>query len=210
MDRIKWGIIGCGEVTEVKSGPGFQNAAGSELVAVMRRNSRLAMDYAARHHVPKWYDDADSLINDPDVDAVYVATPPAFHKDYVIRCAKAGKPVYVEKPMATTYEDCQEMLAECRKHRVPLFVAYYRRSLDYFRKVKQLVDSKAIGDVRFVTITHCQKPMEKGSALPWRLIPEISGGGLFFDVAPHTLDLMDYLFAHQIGRRPFRQSGRQL
>lgn len=80
MKTINWGIIGCGKVTEVKSGPGFQNAENSALVAVMRRNGELAKDYAERHNVPKWYDNAEDLLNDPEVDAVYIATPPAYQK----------------------------------------------------------------------------------------------------------------------------------
>ena len=80
VERVRWGIIGVGDVTERKSGPGFQQAERSELVAVMRRRGDLAADYARRHDVPRWYDDADELINDPDVDAVYIATPPDSHK----------------------------------------------------------------------------------------------------------------------------------
>ena len=99
MRTIRWGMIGCGDVTEVKSGPGFQKANNSSLVAVMRRNGELAQDYARRHGVPRWYDNAEALIDDPQVDAVYVATPPASHKDYTVKCAAAGKPVYVEKPI---------------------------------------------------------------------------------------------------------------
>src|SRR5262245_61477615 len=94
---IRWGIIGCGDVTEVKSGPGFAKASGSALTAVMRRTGALAQDYAQRHGVPRWYDEADALIADPDVDVVYVATPPYAHRDHVLRAARAGKPVYVEK-----------------------------------------------------------------------------------------------------------------
>ncbi|RMF05292.1 MAG: gfo/Idh/MocA family oxidoreductase, partial [Chloroflexi bacterium] len=100
MATIKWGIIGCGDVTEVKSGPGFQKAKNSELVMVMRRNGKLARDYARRHNVPRWTDDAAALVNNPDVDAVYVATPPSSHQEYTLLAAQAGKPVYVEKPMA--------------------------------------------------------------------------------------------------------------
>jgi predicted dehydrogenase len=122
---IRWGIIGCGDVTEVKSGPGFQLATNSQLVAVMRRNGELAADYARRHHVPRWYDDADRLIADPEVDAVYIATPPAFHKPYTLAAAKAGKPVYVEKPMAMNAEECRDMVDACAQAGVPLFVAYY-------------------------------------------------------------------------------------
>ena len=128
MKTIRWGIVGVGDVTEVKSGPALQKANNSELVAVMRRTGHLAKDYAQRHGVPKWYDDAEALIDDPDVDAVYVATPPSSHKEYTIMAAEAGKPVYVEKPMALNYAECQQMLDACRSAGVPLFVAYYRRA----------------------------------------------------------------------------------
>ena len=97
---IGWGIIGCGDVTEKKSGPGFQKARDSRLVAVMRRNTERARDYASRHGVPRWCDDARALVDDPEVDAVYVATPPSSHREYTLLAAGAGKPVYVEKPMA--------------------------------------------------------------------------------------------------------------
>ena len=129
---IRWGIIGCGNVTEVKSGPGFQKAAGSALVAVMRRDAALARDYAARHGVPKWYDNAHALVNEPDVDAVYVATPPSSHREYALLAARAGKTVYVEKPMALNHAECLEMIAACRAAGTPLFVAYYRRAQQRF------------------------------------------------------------------------------
>ena len=195
MDTIGWGIIGCGDVTEVKSGPGLQKARGSSLVAVMRRNGALAADYARRHNVPRWYDDAQALIHDPEVDAVYVATPPAYHRAYTLACAQAGKPVYVEKPMGRTYGECQEMIDACREAGVPLYVAYYRRMLPRFLKVKELVESGVLGEVRFVTITLSHSVPEGGydpDSLPWRLVPEIAGGGLFMDLACHTLDFLDY------------------
>ncbi len=196
MDPIRWGIIGCGDVTEVKSGPGFQKALGSRLVAVMRRNAALAQDYAARHGVPKWYADAGALIADPEVDAIYIATPPSSHKEYTLQAARASKPVYVEKPMALNSADCQEMIAACRAASAPLFVAYYRRALPRFVKVKELVDAGAVGEVRYVTIELSQRPPAAPittDQLPWRLRPEISGGGHFMDLACHTLDFLDYL-----------------
>ena len=196
FEKVRWGIIGCGDVTEVKSGPAFQKVKNSELVAVMRRTGELAKDYAERHHVPKWYDDADALINDPDVDAVYIATPPGSHKEYTIKVAKAGKPVYVEKPMALNFNQCNEMIAACKAASVPLYVAYYRRALPRFVKIKELLENKAIGDVRFVSTTQYQKASEDvkdSENLPWRVQPELSGGGLFFDLGSHTLDLLDFL-----------------
>ena len=196
MKTIRWGIIGCGNVTEVKSGPGFQKANNSELVAVMRRNGDLARDYALRHNVPKWYDNAEALINDPDVDAVYIATPPAFHMEYTLKCAQAGKSVYVEKPMARNFEECTAMIEACETAGVPLFVAYYRRALDRFNKIKELIDSGKIGEVRSVSITLYRKPLQfdlNSGDLPWRVNPEISGGGEFLDLASHTLDVLDYI-----------------
>ncbi|MFQ5649511.1 MAG: Gfo/Idh/MocA family protein [bacterium] len=198
MHRINWGIIGCGSVTEVKSGPAFNKVPGSKVVAVMRRSGDKARDYAQRHGVPKWTDNADALIDDPEVHAVYVATPPDSHCDYTIRAARAGKPVYVEKPMARTFQECERMIAACREANVPLFVAYYRRCLPNFLKVKDLVDSGAIGEVRFATIQLVypavwEKPLRRES-LPWRVQPEIAGGGYFFDLASHQLDFLDFLF----------------
>lgn len=203
MRTIRWGIIGCGNVTEVKSGPGLQKASGSSLVAVMRRNEDLAKDYAQRHGVPKWYDDAEALIHDPQVDAVYIATPPSSHKAYTLLCAQAGKPVYVEKPMALNYPECEAMIQACRAAKVPVFVAYYRRALERFQKIKAIVESQTIGEVRFVNLILYQ-PVSKDElqpeTLPWRVRPEIAGGGRFVDLASHMLDFLDDLLGpiHQI------------
>ncbi|RDI40939.1 Gfo/Idh/MocA family protein [Falsibacillus pallidus] len=194
--KVRWGIIGCGDVTEKKSGPAFHKVENSELVAVMRRTGELARDYAKRHHVQKWYDDADGLIHDPDVDAVYIATPPGSHKEYTLKAAAAGKPVYVEKPMARSAEECKEMVAACKEAGVPLYVAYYRRAQERFLKIKELLDQKAIGEVRFVSSTQYQKArdgVKNSDHLPWRVQPQIAGGGLFFDLASHTLDILDFL-----------------
>ncbi|GAB4530735.1 MAG: Gfo/Idh/MocA family oxidoreductase [Anaerolineae bacterium] len=203
MKIIRWGIIGCGNVTEVKSGPGFQKANNSRLVAVMRRTGDLARDYARRHGVPRWYADAEALIHDPEVDAVYVATPPSSHKEYTLMAARAGKPVYVEKPMALNFEECQEMIEACRSTQVPLFVAYYRRALQRFLKIKELLEAGLIGQVRFVTMTLCMPPRPEElepEHLPWRVVPEIAGGGRFVDLGSHMFDFLDYVLGpiHQV------------
>lgn len=196
MKKVRWGIIGCGNVTEMKSGPALQKAENSELVAVMRRNGDLARDYAERHSVPKWTDDAQALIDDADVNAIYVATPPSSHMMYTCRAARAGKAVYVEKPMGMNYAECREMIDVCRRASVSLFVAYYRRALARFLKIKDLLDTGVIGKPRFVTITLYEPARTHyGGAgeLPWRVLPEIAGGGIFVDLASHQLDFLDYL-----------------
>ncbi len=192
MERVRWGIIGVGNVTERKSGPGFKQAERSELVAVMRRNGDLAADYARRNDVPRWYDDADALINDPEVDAVYIATPPDSHREYAVRVARAGKPVYVEKPMARTALECEEMISACDEAGVGLFVAYYRRGMPRFATVKELLDSGRIGQLRSVSIRNERPPDDAGQA-GWRVDPEVSGGGHFVDLGAHILDLLDWL-----------------
>ena len=211
IDEVKWGLIGCGSVTEVKSGPPLQLTPHSGLVAVMRRNAALAADYAKRHHVPKWYSNADELINDPQVNAVYVATPPNAHHDYAIKAMRAGKPVYIEKPMGRTYAECQEMLKVSEETGMPIYVAYYRRALPGFLKVKELVESDAVGSVRMVNVRF-YRPMKndlQGTNIPWRLQPDIAGGGLLFDLASHTLDYLDYVFGAigKIKANAFNQGG---
>jgi predicted dehydrogenase len=193
---IKWGIIGCGKVTEHKSGPVFSKVADSRLVAVMRRNAALAEDYALRHNVPKFYANADDLINDLEINAVYIATPPGSHADYAIKVLEAGKPVYIEKPMALNYKECLRINETAEKCKLPVFVAYYRRTLPGFLKIKELIEAGEIGKPRFANFQIFNYPSEdeKDGMLPWRVIPEISGAGHFFDLASHQLDYLDFLF----------------
>ncbi len=193
---INWGIIGCGKVTELKSGPAFNKVADSRLLAVMRRNAKLAEDYATRHNVPRFYTAAEDLINDKDLNAVYIATPPAYHAEYAVRVLEAGKPVYIEKPMALNYGECVRINDAAKKYNLPVFVAYYRRTLPGFLKIKELVDAGEIGKPRFVNFQICNYPSEdeKAGKLPWRVIPEISGAGHFFDLGSHQLDYLDFIF----------------
>src|SRR5690554_533409 len=108
-NTIHWGIIGCGDVAEVKSGPAFQNTSQSDLLAVMCRNGDKARDFAERHGVRYWYDDADKLIDNPEVNAVYIATPPSSHFTYAMRCIEAGKNIYLEKPFGLSSQEGHRM-----------------------------------------------------------------------------------------------------
>ena len=196
MPEVRWGIVGCGAVTEVKSGPAFSKVPGSSLVAVMRRDAAKARDYAARHGVPRWYDDADALIADPEVDAVYIATPPSSHREHALRAIAAGKPVYLEKPMAMNHRECLDIVEAGRAAGVPVFVAYYRRALPRFTTVARLLVDGAIGTPRLVNVL-LHHPFEARyrdpDNLPWTVRPEISGGGIFVDIGCHTLDILDFL-----------------
>jgi len=195
MQEIRWGSIGCGDVMEVKSGPALQNVEHSELTAVMRRDAGLAEDFAHRHGVQKWFAQADDLINDPDVNAIYISTPPDSHLTYTRIAAEAGKPVYVEKPMANSYAECLDMIQVCEQNQVPLFVAYYRRALPRFLKVKEIIESGIIGEIREVDVKLLHKPKEMDIAGEpnWRVDPEIAGCGYFCDLASHIFDLLQFL-----------------
>ena len=198
MKQIGWGFIGCGEVTEKKSGPAFNEVPGSSVVAVMSRNEAKAKSYAKRHNIKRWYTDPQELIDDPNVNAVYIATPPSSHATFAIMAMKAGKPVYIEKPLAASYEDCARINRISEITGVPCFVAYYSRYLPYFQKVKSIINSGTIGTIVNVQIRFSVPPRDldyqDAHTLPWRLQPDIAGGGYFYDLAPHQLDLLQDIF----------------
>ena len=194
---ITWGIIGAGDVCERKSAPAMYKLKGSRVKSVMRRNLEKATDFAKRHNIPFSFDKVDAIMNDPEIDIVYIATPPSSHKELALLAAAAGKPAYVEKPMAANYEDCMIMNEAFRKAGLPLFVAYYRRCLPNFLKIKELIEDGEIGEVRTVNILMNKGPVPDNVRqldFNWRVIPEISGGGYFYDLASHQLDFMDFLF----------------
>jgi predicted dehydrogenase len=200
-EHINWGIIGCGNVSEVKSGPAFNKVDNSSLIAVMRRDGKKAMDYAQRHGVPKSYDDAQKLIDDPQINAIYIATPPVYHEHYCVAALKAGKYVYVEKPVTVSVESCKRMMDAEQQYGGKVCVAHYRRGLPLFLEIKRLVTEKKIGKIKMIRLSMF-KP--DGSAMiaktetNWRTTPELSGGGLFFDLAPHQLDILQFIFGEPL------------
>jgi predicted dehydrogenase len=197
MKTIRWGMIGCGEVTEVKSGPGFYRSDRSTLLGVTNRTLDKAHSYARRHGVPRVYPDVSGMLADPEIDAVYIAVPPAAHRALTLRAAAAGKHVYVEKPMAMNHAECQEMMAACAHSGVRLYVAFYRRAMPRFVKVKEWIDENALGAVCSVSVMHRQKPAPEElspDTLPWRVRGEISGGGKFVDMGAHVLDALIWWF----------------
>ncbi|MGN7823751.1 Gfo/Idh/MocA family protein [Chitinophaga sp. 22536] len=196
MDRINWGIIGCGNVTEVKSGPGFRLAANSDVTAVMRRNRELAQDYARRHQVDRYYDDANELLQDPDVNAVYIATPPGSHEAYALAAIARGLPVYIEKPVGVDLSAARRIAAAVNAGGVRACVAHYRRRLPAFVAVKQWLAEGRIGRVLHVDLRLWKAAPRENAG--WRLDPALSGGGHFHDLAPHQLDILLYYFGQPL------------
>jgi predicted dehydrogenase len=193
MDTVKWGIIGCGDVCEVKNGPGLYKSEHSELVAVMRRNAAAAEDYAKRHNVARWYTDAQQLIDDDEVNAIYIATTPSSHCEYALKVAEAGKACVVEKPMGCSTEECEQMVAAFKAKGVPLFVQFYRRALSRFLKTRELIQDGAIGQLTSVHIVQYGQLAAGKKAKNWRFDPAINGAGEFFDLASHGMDILDFI-----------------
>lgn len=194
---INWGILGCGDVAEVKSGPAFQKVKQSSLISVMRRNEDKVKDFAKRHDVPNWTTSASELLNDEKVNAVYIATPPSSHLSYTLEAIKAGKNVYLEKPMVLNSKEAYTLVEAVNNSSAKVTVAHYRRSLPLFVKVKELLDANVIGKVLSAEIDIAQSQNANLIAKTdenWRLNPEISGGGYFHDIAPHQIDLMYHYF----------------
>ena len=198
MQQINWGMIGCGDVTELKSGPAFNKVPDSKLVAVMRRDAVKAADYAVRHSVPKWYSNADDLINDPEINAIYIATPPAFHLEYAEAILKAGKFVYVEKPMTVDLASAKKLQKLVDKYKGKLSLAHYRRGQTQFIEIKKLINEGCLGEIKLVNLRFLRRNMTPDkmtiSKYAWRVDPAISGGGLFHDIAPHQLDMLVHIF----------------
>lgn len=199
-NTVVWGIIGCGDVAEVKSGPAFQKCDNSKLLAVMRRDAKLAEDFAQRHNVSLWYDDADKLLANKDINAVYIATPPSTHLEYSLKAIAAGKNVYLEKPMVLSKEEAKTLENAVSKSEVKLVVAHYRRFLPMYVKVKELLDLNAIGTVNYADIRFLQ-PFDFNSKATWRLNANVSGGGYFHDIAPHQIDLMYHFFGDYLSAK---------
>lgn len=200
--HINWGIIGCGDVTEVKSGPAFSKVNNSSLYAVMRRNAEKAADYAKRHKVPVFYNDAMQLIHDKNVQAIYIATPPDSHEQYALAAIDAGKPVYLEKPMSLNAASANKIASHAKDKGVKIVVAHYRNAQPIFLKVQELLQQKSIGEVVTAEIDYRRKSPTAAEllnpAMAWRLNPKQSGGGLFHDLAPHQLGLMQFFFGDPI------------
>ena len=195
--KVHWGIIGCGDVAEVKSGPAFQKVPNSYLLSVMRRDQVKVKDFAKRHHVSNCTTSASELINNNCVNAIYIATPPSSHLEYALEALKTNKNVYLEKPMVLNSNEAQKLIAAAHRSKSKITVAHYRRYLPVYIKVKELLEAAIIGQLSKVEITIAQSKKAAiiaKTAVNWRIDTAISGGGYFHDIAPHQIDLMCYYF----------------
>jgi len=194
---IRWGIVGCGDVAEHKSGPALYQTPGSELVAVMRRDQAKAADFARRHGATRWYSDIESLLADPEVNAVYVASPHGLHLTHVTQAAQAGKIVLCEKPMGTGTDEAQQIVDACKAYGVPLTVAYYRRFWPITQAIQQLLAEGAIGQViqaRVQLADHFAGDPQR----PWLTSHTQAGGGALANAGSHWFDLVRFLLGQVV------------
>ena len=206
LNEVCWGMIGCGNVTEKKSGPPLYKTPRSRVKGVFSRNADHAADYAGRHGISRVYPTAEVLLADSEINAVYISTPPDTHRKYALLALEAGKIPYIEKPMAMNSGECTEILTAGEAAKLPVYVAFYRRALPKYLKIKEIVDSGRIGAVQSVRLNHFMKPEPSDldrSKLPWRLIPEISSGGKFVDMAVHVIDIVQFLFGDIVSAKGF-------
>ena len=190
MKEVKWGFIGCGNVVENKSGPAFNTAENSMVYAVMRRDIKKAEESAKKLGAKKWYDNVDDLLKDEEINAVYIATPPGLHLEQAIKCCKAKKPTYIEKPFARNYKEALQITEMFEKAGVPLYVAHYRRALPKFIKIKEILESGKIGKIVEADFRLNRKYDYDQVHNTWLYNTELSGGGKFYDIAPHSIDIM--------------------
>lgn len=192
-EKIKWGFIGCGKVVEKKSGAAFRDVPDSCIHAIMRRDPEKAKQSARQFSAPCWFDHIDGLLAS-GVDAVYIATPPGLHYEQALKCCDAGKPIYIEKPFARNYTEAKAIVEAFAQKNLPVYVGHYRRALPRFQKIRQLLSQGRIGRVCAVDFYLNRIFSKREAGHSWLYQPALSGGGKFFDIAPHTIDLMIYLF----------------
>ena len=192
---IRWGIIGCGDVARRRVAGAINDHDGSELVSVCRRDAKALAAFAAEFGAPKQTTSDEEVIADPDIDAVYIATPVNLHKDQTIAAARADKHVLVEKPMGMNGDECQLMIDACKEADVRLGVAFYRRFYPVMQRIEELVSNGTIGAVKSVrATTGTAWKFQPGDDGYWRVELERSGGGALMDLGSHRINLLVHLF----------------
>ncbi len=195
MKKLKWGLIGCGDIARKRVAPALRDLESCELYAVNRKNPGLAESFAAEFGAKKWYASWRDLLSDPEIDAVYIAAPVYLHAPVAVGAAEAGKHVLCEKPMALNNGECDLMIESCMENNVKLGIAYYRHFYPAVEKIKEIIAGGGIGQV-----VHCQMNAfeyfnpQPGEPRYWLMEKEKSGGGPMFDFGCHRIEVLINLF----------------
>ena len=192
---VRWGLVGCGDISRKRIAPALRELENCELVAVSRADAARAEAFAQEFGAKRWHADWHDLVKDPEVEAVYVATPVHLHAEQAIAAAEAGKHVLCEKPMALTAAECASMNAAAEANGVRLGVAYYRRFYPAVERVKQILETGEIG----LPVVAQMNAFERFDPTPdnprrWLLDKSRSGGGPMFDFGCHRVEVLYNLF----------------
>ena len=191
MDKIKWGIIGCGGIADRRTIPGLLLSDNSECVAVMDKNAEVAIKVGEKYGVSRVYTDVNELLEQSDIDAVYIATPVFCHKEQAFMAADAGKHILLEKPMGLTTAEGKEIMDYCNKKGVKLGIAFMMRFHDAHERIKEKIENGEIGEiVSAYAKFNCLSPV---SEVKWRQTKAFSGGGTMMDMGIHCIDLLQYM-----------------
>jgi predicted dehydrogenase len=188
---VRWGLIGCGDIADKRVAPALVKSPGSSLHAVARAHASLAADFARRHGARRWHADWRELLQDPDVDAVYVATPVSLHVEQAVAAADAGKHILCEKPMALDASECERMISAARQNGVRLGVAYYRHHYPVVSRLRDLVTSGELGQPVHAVAEAFERfdpPADHPRA--WLLKKALAGGGPMADFGCHRIEVL--------------------
>jgi predicted dehydrogenase len=195
MQKLRWGLIGCGDIASKRVAPALRDLPNCELTAVARNRSDLAPSFAERFGARRWFADWPALVRDEEIDAVYIATPVHLHADQTMAAAEAGKHVLCEKPMALNVADCERMIAACRAHHVKLGVAYYRHFYPVVARVKDIIHSGEIGRPVITQINVFERfNPEPNHPRRWLVEKVKAGGGPMFDFGCHRIEILLNVF----------------
>ncbi|HRJ73224.1 MAG TPA: Gfo/Idh/MocA family oxidoreductase, partial [Terrimicrobiaceae bacterium] len=188
---FRWGLIGYGDIAEKRVADALQLTG--ELHAVWGRDPGRTAGFAARHGIPVASGSLEALLQEK-LDGIYVCTPTASHAGYAIAAAERGRHVLVEKPMASTVEDCERMIRAAAASGVQLGVAYFRRAFPKMIRIRELIQDGVLGTPVWVNIaSHSWYAPAADDPKHWRVEKEPSGGaGALSDIGVHRLDLLDY------------------
>ncbi|NJD04497.1 MAG: Gfo/Idh/MocA family oxidoreductase [Ruminiclostridium sp.] len=191
MKKVKWGVIGAGGIADRRTIPGMMLAKNAELVAVMEVNMGLAEKIRSKYNAKRAYDSEAALLADPEVEAVYIASPVNCHKEQALKAAKAKKHLLMEKPLALTSGDALEIAEACRNEGILCAAGFMMRYHAYHQKMREIIKSGKLGQIVSCRgQLSCWYPDIEGA---WRQKKALGGGGALMDMGIHCIDLIQYI-----------------
>ena len=191
VKTLRWGLIGCGDISRRRVAPALRDLESCRLVSVSRARADQLEAFALEFGAEKWFADWHQLVRDPEIDAVYIATPVHLHCEMMLAAAEYGKHVLCEKPMAMTDSDCENMIRAGKQHRICLGIAYYRHFYPLIRRTDSIIRQGLIGDIKIAQVNAFsyfdRKP---GEPRYWLLEKAKSGGGPMMDFGCHRIEVL--------------------